>query len=506
MRKQLFAIMLAALLLTGCVSSGGTYVPTGDGLYQDTPTLPEETEPTREQELTMVYYPNRSLNPYTATDFTNRALFSLIYQGLFSVDASYQTTPILCKKYVRSKDMTVHTFYLERATFSDGTLLSAADVVASLQAAKVNTTYSGRFSQIGSIIQAEDGAVVITTAIPYENLPLLLDVPIVKADEVTAEKPLGTGAYYYEESISGLRLCRRTDWWCRSDLTATASHIPLRQATSASQIRDCFQFENVGLVCADPGSDTFADYRCDYELWDCENGIFAYLGCNKSSEVFSNAELRAALTHAIDRDLLAESYYRGFARSATLPASPQSPYYSAALAKRYGYAPTEFAEAVERAGASGAQIKLLVNSDDTTRVRVGRAIAQMLRDGGLKVTISELDGASYRAALKKGSFDLYLGQTKLSANMDLSPFFSSKGTLSYGGLADTGMLTLCWDALANSGNYYTLHQKVMEDGCLVPLLFRSYAVYVERGLFDGLTPARDNIFYYSIGKTMDSIA
>ncbi len=505
MRKQLFAVVLLALLLAGCADSGGTYVPSGDGLSQDTPTLPEATQPAREQELTMVYYPNKSLNPYTATDFTNRALFSLIYQGLFSTDASYQTTPILCSKYSSNKDMTVHTFYLEAATFSDGTVLDAADVVASLQAAKANAAYSGRFTQIGSIMQADDGAVVITTTVPYEDLPILLDVPIVKAEDVTAQKPLGTGAYYYEETISGLRLCRRVDWWCRSDLTATASHIPLKQATSASQIRDCFQFENVGLVCADPGSDTFADYRCDYELWDCENGIFVYLGCNKNSEIFSNEALRAALTHAIDRDLLTDEYYRGFARSATLPASPQSPYYSAALAKRYGYDPTAFAEAVERAGASGAQIKLLVNSDDTTRVRVGRAIAQMLRDGGLKVTLSELDGSSYRAALKKGSFDLYLGQTKLSPNMDLTPFFSSKGTLSYGSMADTGMLTLCRDALANSGNYYTLHQKVMEDGCLVPLLFRSYAVYVERGLFDSLTPSRDNIFYYTIGKTMDSI-
>ena len=89
--------------------------------------------------------------------------------------------------------------------------------------------------------------------------------------------------------------------------------------------------------------------------------------------------------------------------------------------------------------------------------------------------------------------------------MDLSAFFASKGSLSFGGIANASMLTACWDALANSGNYYTLHQKVMEDGCLVPLLFRSYAVYSQRGMFDSLAPARDNIFFYTIGKTMESI-
>ena len=43
----------------------------------------------------------------------------------------------------------------------------------------------------------------------------------------------------------------------------------------------------------------------------------------------------------------------------------------------------------------------------------------------------------------------------------------------------------------------------MENGSICPILFRSYAVYATRGLLTGLTPARDNVFYYSLGKTMD---
>ena len=503
--KRLLAMILCALILAGCGSQGGAYIPTGDGLHQDVPTVPTAPEPEQEQELVLVYYPQKSLNPYSSTDFTNRALFPLIYQGLFSVDDQYNVVPILCKNYKVSKDMTVYTFYLEHATFSDGQVITPADVVASLQAAQSGNAYSGRLMQIQSIRQADDGGVVITTDTPYENLPILLDIPIVKAGEVNAPRPLGTGAYYYDDSIAGLRLCRRADWWCYADLTVTASNIPLRQGTSPAQIRDSFQFDNVSLVCADPGSDTFADFRCDYELWDCENGIFLYLACNLESEVFSDTTLRSALTHAVDRDLLANEYYRGFARSATLPASPQSPYYNAVLARNYGYDAPAFAAAVEASAMTGREIVLLVNSDDTMRVRAARAIANMLREGGLKVTMSELGGNSYRNALKKGSYDLHLGQTKLSPNMDLSAFFATKGTLNYGGLGNASFLTACWDALANSGNYYTLHKKVMEDGCLVPVLFRSYAVYTERGTFESLDPARDNIFFYTIGKTMEDI-
>ena len=33
-------------------------------------------------------------------------------------------------------------------------------------------------------------------------------------------------------------------------------------------------------------------------------------------------------------------------------------------------------------------------------------------------------------------------------------------------------------------------------------MFGHYNVYAERGLLPDLAPARDNVFYYSLGKTM----
>ena len=99
-------------------------------------------------------------------------------------------------------------------------------------------------------------------------------------------------------------------------------------------------------------------------------------------------------------------------------------------------------------------------------------------------------------------FLLYLGQTRLSPNMDLTPFFSASGGLHYGGMDDLATYNLCLQALENQGNYYTLHQTVMDEGYLCPILFRSYAVYATRGLLTNLQPARDNLFFYTIGKTM----
>ncbi len=86
--------------------------------------------------------------------------------------------------------------------------------------------------------------------------------------------------------------------------------------------------------------------------------------------------------------------------------------------------------------------------------------------------------------------------------MDLSAFFTKKGSLNYGGLTDTTAYAMCLEALANSGNYYNLHEEVMDRGLICPILFRSYAVYATRGLVTQLTPARDNMFFYTIGKTL----
>ena len=502
--NRILSLLLAACLvlglLSGCDYRDGDYVPTGDALDDATGSQAQKPS-TQDQHLTLAYYPDRSMNPYNSTDFTNRALFPLLYQSLFSVDRDYQVVPILCDRFSVSADMRTYTIYPAAATFSDGTTLTAADVAASLQAAKNGSYYAGRFQHITGI-SAQADSVVITLDTPMENLPLLLDIPIVKASEVNADNPLGTGPYVMDESLGSKRLRRSSLWWCTGDLAVTASYIPLIEGTSPGQIRDTFEFADLDLVCADPGSDTYADYRCDYELWDMENGIFLYLVCNSKSTVFGNDSVRRALTHAINRDYLADTFYRGFARGASLPASPLSPFYDTSLAERYSYDSAKMTAAVEAAGFTGATVTLLLNADDSLRLRAGRAIGDMLRECGLNVTIQEVNSAQFLDQLKQGNYDLYLGQTRLSANMDLTAFFAKNGSLSYGGLADTTAYAMCLEALANTGNYYNLHKEVMDDGQLCPILFRSYAVYATRGLVPQLTPSRDNMFYYSIGRTL----
>lgn len=496
--KRLFALLLVVVLLTGC-GDEGAYIPTGGG-FQDGSTSPSQAQTPGSAPIRLSYNKDGSLHPYTATDLNNRSLLSLVYQGLFSLNQDYQPTPILCSSYKVSADMREWTFYLENATFSDGQALTAQDVVASLKAANSSGFYKGRFAHVSSISAASDGGVTIKLNIPMGNLPLLLDIPIVKTSQVNAAQPLGTGPYMLEDTATGKQLRRQPAWWCNAVLPINDQVIPLDHGTTQSQLWDLYKFSGMSMVV----TDAYVDFRGDYELWESENGQFLYLSCNTKSAVFSNKTMRSALTYAIDRDTLVKKYYRGFAHSATLPASPSFPYYSTALAEKYAYAPDKFAQAVEETNMTGKAIVLLVNREDPLRLRTAQAIAEMLTAAGLVVTIPEVSGENYLNYLKWGQFDLFLGQTKLSPNMDLTAFFSEDGALNYGSLTHVAANAMSLESLADSGNYQSLHKLVMDDGRLCPILVRSDAVYGRRGSFPGLSPARDNIFYYSLGKTLAS--
>ena len=512
MKKRIALLLCLSLLfslLSGCGSEEKAYVPTGDALVMEGEDPPAQNTSTTPQELTLAYYADRSMNPIQSTDYTNRALFSLIYQGLFSIDSNYNAVPILCKSFQASPDLKTFTFYIENATFSDGTPVTIEDVLASYEMAKSNKNYVGRFVHIREMAITEDGGIRFSLDTPYENFPLLLDIPIMQASQVGDPAPLGSGPYVFEQSLAGSHLRRNSSWWCKSDdLVITAEVIHLVEAKDSSHIRDEFEFRDVGVVCANPCAATYADYRCDLELWDCDTGIMVYLGFNinySQDGIFEDADLRSAFTYAIDREGINKKFYNGRAKVASLPAEPGTPYYSNTLAEKYKYDSLRFIQVLSRTKKTDEPLRLLVNSDDSIRLSLAKDLAETLTDYGLPTEVKSYATNGYIEVYRAGNYDLYLGQVKLSPNMDLSEFFRTYGDLARNGVSDAATYSRCQDALANRGNYYNLHQQVMDEGRICPILFHSYAIYATRGLVTDLEPSRDNVYFYRLGKTLEGI-
>ena len=516
--KKLTALVLCLCLICGCFSGCGkneeeAYVPTGDAILlegQDPEDLivEEEAPP-----VTLAYNPDMSMNPLIGHSQNNRVLFSLIYQPLFAVSSSYEAVPILCSAFQVAPSNMIYTCYIEPgAKFSDGSQVTAEDVIASYQYAMENDYYEARFRYyLSEVKPSSDGngvSFMLTT--PYENFPLLLDVPIVKASTVAAEHPLGSGPYVFQGSGMNASLSRVPNWWAAENakVPVRSQVVHLVTAENTTQIRDEFEFGDVSLVLANPMSDTYADFRCDYELWNVDSGVFLYVGCNVGwSKYFDDGYLRQKLTYAMDRQTIKERFYNNRGQVASLAISPNSIHYNESLAQKYAFDPLKFIDAMSSWAIPKdptnptKKMVLLVNSDDSARLRAARYIAACLTEYGLPTSTLECSGQNYEAVLRANNWDIYLGQTRLPPNMDLSEFFRMWGELSPGGLVNENLLDLCKDTLENSGNTQDLLQKIADDGRIIPVLFGHHAVYAERGMFTNLNPARDNAFFYTMGKT-----
>ena len=497
MKRLLILCLCLALLLCGC---GETVAP----MEQTESLQPSESVGTEEPAETggfgMSYMPEYGLNPYTCSATINRALFSLLYECLFTVSSQFRAEPLLCESFTVSDDGMTYRFTLvEGVRFSDGTALTAADVVASIQAARKSSFYEARLRHIQSITTEGSNTVVVLLDTPYENFCLMLDVPIVKAATVEQAQPIGTGAYRF----SGSKLTRNSLWWQPQSLVLDTDVIILTAAADPSEVRDHFEFGSTDLVYCDPNSAAAVGYRCDYEVWEVPTTVMHYIGFNLGSGYFANDTLRAGVTFAVDRSGLLNNVYDGYALAATLPCSPQSDLYDLSLSFDYDYDLQALQSAVHNSGVlNDATYQehtgiFLVCSQDPTRAEAARAIAEVLNAAGLRISVSALDRESYEEALEEGNYDLYLGEVRLTANFDLTEFFTAEGSLNYGSISDAGLAVLCTTALENSGDFVELCRQIMDAAVLCPVVFKSYVVCVTRGRISAMTPAVDCVLHNS---------
>ena len=504
MAKRLILLALClALILSGCVKEKQV---NNDPSSEPNDIISDAVTPEKEPVTTnfgLAYQAQFGLNPYQCTSLTNRTILSLLYESLFTVTSGFQVEPVLCEYYDVSSDLQTYTVHLvPDAQFWDGTRLTAADVAASYRAAINSPVYGERFYALDDIETPNNSTVVFRTWIPYENLTLLLDVPIVQAETVDSAVPKGTGPYRLVQERYTNTLVRNGYWWQDTyDAVVSVPGIDLVPTASPTDVRDDFEYGVTSVVCTDPNSAAYVDYHCDYELWNCSTTIMDYIGFNVYHGLFSITELRVALTNIIDRKAIATELYHGYAEAAVLPASPLSSFYDETLAAQYDYNPEKFINAVRLTKAKTSEAVFLVCNSDPRRVDAAEFIAAEAEKYDIHLTVDAVNERTYKDRLYTGDFDLYLGEARLSPTFDLSPFFDG-GSLCYGSIFSNDLTGMCRDAMENSGNYYNLHSSVMAYGMLCPVLFKSYAVYATRGVISNMYPAIDNIFHSSNGRTL----
>ena len=286
--------------------------------------------------FTMPFNASYGFDPYECTSMENQAILQLIYEGLFTMTPDFGAENVLCDYYEISENELTWTFYLKDACFSNGQTITASDVYYSLTKASSSTLYSARFSHIRSIEAVSTNAITVSLYTAVDQLPSLLAIPIVP-NRSNSGSYIGSGPFIG----SGNTLIPNGNWW--QDLSLSIKQVNLVSSISAEETRDYFEINRVHCVYNDPVSNSAATYHCDYELWSSAGTTLQYLVFNTDeSSIFSNEDVRTAVTNAIDRQDIAESVYHNHAEAAVLPISPSSGLYTddlQTLAASYGYSP-----------------------------------------------------------------------------------------------------------------------------------------------------------------------
>lgn len=436
--KRILSIMLALtfILLSAC---GGD---TNDNTSSVT------SEPTNEtlDSISLLYNSSDSLDPYKAESKYNRDLSSLLFDPLVKLNEKLQPQNVLAKEItLNGKECTIS---LKSVYFTDGSLVTADDVVFSLKKALESqyTVYKKQLSTVKTYTADGTDKVVITLSKADPYFVNLLDFPIMKKDSDTIKDenkielpPIGSGRYVYNTKEKTLDV--NTAYF---NGVPTVKLIKLINAPDWEVTKYNLEVNNVDVFYTDLSDGIVPPMSGTVQSVHLNNLV--YLGVNLANRHVSKYQVRYAIANAIDRSDICNDAYYNYAKPAkglfdsvwedagnlqNLPEKADLENVVANL-EEIGYNSKDAEGFFTDADKKTPTFKLIVSDTNEQRVKCAKLIVYQLNELGFKTELSVLEWNKYIEALTYGNFDFYLAEVKINNNMDVSELITSNGSLSYG--------------------------------------------------------------------------
>ena len=126
--------------------------------------------------------------------------------------------------------------------------------------------------------------------------------------------------------------------------------------------------------------------------------------------------------------------------------------------------------------------EILVNEDNPFRVEAAEMIAEALNDLGLRISVDKADYERYSKKISEGDFDMYIGEIKLGADMNLDTFFFDGGLCSAGIDKSSETAVAYSDLLSSNMNIESFSAVFMRDIPFAPICFRTGIAASLRGV------------------------
>ena len=430
-----------------------------------------------------------TLNPFTAKTQNNLALCSLLFDGLTVIDNAFTPQLRLASAVDSTQPLVLTATLRADAKFSDGSNVKPEDVAASFALAKKSPHYKVLLANVKSAQKSGANAVVFALASPDPNASACLSFPVMKSG--TDAAPVGSGRYALVKSKDPTLQANRYH-----GTKASISSVRLLDVSDSKALLYSLESGNISYyytALSDGAIPNTTQASMNVPL-----NSLVFLGVNGSDSALSGVAVRTALSLAVSRKEIAASAFAGRATAAVSPFHPQ--WAAASAIKNYEISEniTAAVAQLQQAGYNNTHKKklaceLLITEGNSFRKATADLLVVQLAKAGITCTVTSLPFADYTTRLKKGEFDLYLGEVRLPANMSLSSFFSAGGAAAYG--IKSGSATAAYQKyLSGESTLADFCTAFAADMPYIPLCWRQGMAAHGRSL-TGITPTGFDIYY-----------
>ena len=410
-------------MLSGCdaeFTTGGDVL----GAYG---TVTEEKKEDKSYLLTslnMLYYSDMDGNPATTNCLANHELLKFVYSPLITVNAGFEPICILAESYTRDANK-VTVKIKSGLKFSNGEKVSANDVIKSVNAVRYtpSSPYYSSASALYKYYKTDDLTVVFEFKTTDVDCVAMLDFPIM----YNGKQGYGCGAYVFSEQNGKPVLVPNENYFEKASVPV----IHLIETKDDSYIDDLFSAGSLDIISSSLIEELSLTSLRDYNIVSCPSNKFIYLGINYRNEKFSNYEVTNAISTIIDRQKLAKQSLVDLASPTEYPFNPE-------WSKMKKVKDKAYTTATEKQIIAAA--KVLKDIPITITVpasgyknNIAKAIKEYFKNAGITITLKELEGAAYTAAITSVNFELYLGECAVPKNSDPTFLYSASGSMNYGG-------------------------------------------------------------------------
>jgi ABC-type dipeptide/oligopeptide/nickel transport system permease component/ABC-type transport system substrate-binding protein len=331
-------------------------------------------------------------------------VYASVFEGLVRAATDGTIQPLLASSWTVSPDGRVYLFRLrDGVRFHDGTPLTAADVVFSLDRAiapKSSNAQAQALSQIAAVSAPDSGSVRIELKAPDSGFLTLLslgDAVIVspRSAAALATAPIGTGPFKFEGWRRGdaVTLARNPAYW---RTPARLARVTFRFIADPTAAYAAVRAHDIDIFPDFPAPETLAQLRGDRSLklaiGPTEGEVI--LSLNERTGPLSKLAVRRAIAHVIDRRAIIDGAMFGYGTPIGSHFPPQSPDY-VDLIGRY---PRDIATAkrlLAEAGYPNGFAATLKLPPQSYARRTGEILAAQFAQVGIRLTIRNLEWAGW---------------------------------------------------------------------------------------------------------------